>query len=99
MRQRRPESIHCQDCGRPGPFSAQSCPKCGEVRRLRAEQRDHHTLVVTMVACGYVGGLYGSLLGANTFAAILAGFGYGMVGVLVGVPIGFAINLTRGLLR
>ena len=36
---------------------------------------------------------------AQAFAAILAGFGYGMVGVLVGVPIGFAINLTRGLLR
>jgi hypothetical protein len=99
MRQRRPESIHCQECGRPGPFSALNCPKCGEVRRLRAEQRNRHTLVVTTVACGYVGGLYGFLLGASTFAAILAGFGYGMAGVLVGVPVGFAINLTRGLLR
>jgi hypothetical protein len=38
---------------------------------------------------------YGSLLGASTFTAILAGFGYGMAGVL---PIGLAINLTRGLL-
>jgi predicted RNA-binding Zn-ribbon protein involved in translation (DUF1610 family) len=98
MRQRRPESIHCQGCGRAVPFSALSCPRCGEVRRLR-EQRNLYTLVVTAVACGYVGGIYGFLLGASTFAAILAGFGYGMVGVLVGVPIGFAINLTRGLLR
>jgi hypothetical protein len=98
MRQRRPESIHCNDCARPG-CSAQSCPKCGEVRRLRAAQRNGHTLIVTTVACGYVGGLYGFLLGASTFAAILAGFGYGMIGVLVGVPIGFAINLTLGLLR
>jgi hypothetical protein len=97
MGQRRPESIHCQECGRPGPFSPLGCPKCGEVR-LRAKQQNH-TLIVTTVACGYVGGLYGSLFGASTPTAILAGFDYGMVGVLVGVPIGFAINLTRRLLR
>jgi hypothetical protein len=97
MRQGRPESIHCSDCGRPG-FSALSCPECGEVRRLRAERRN--TLIVTTVACGCLGGLYGSLLGASTSStAILAGYGYGMVGVLVGVLIGFAINLTRGRLR
>src|ERR1700730_3589692 len=41
----------------------------GEVRRLRAKQRNDHTLIVTTVACGYVGGLYGSLLGASTFTA------------------------------
>jgi hypothetical protein len=96
MHQRLPESIHCNDCGRPG-FSTLNCPECGEVRRLR--QRNGHTLIVTTVACGYVGGLYGSLLGASTPTAILAGFDYGMVGALVGVPIGFAINLTRRLLR
>jgi hypothetical protein len=95
MGKKRAESIHCRECGRPGPFSPLGCPKCGEVR-LRAKQRNH-TLIVTAVACGYVGGLYGSLLGASTFTAILAGFGYAMVGVLVGVPIGSAINLTRGL--
>ena len=28
----------------------------------------------------------------------MAGIGYGIVGLLIGVPIGFAINATRGLL-
>jgi hypothetical protein len=108
----RAELIDCHDCGRPVSFSAVSCPHCGstetsgsyvfskkEARRLRIEQRNDETLAVTTVACGCAGALYGILLGSSTFAAIMAGIGYGVLGLLVGVPIAFAINFTRGILR
>jgi hypothetical protein len=112
MRDRRAELIDCRDCRRPVSFSAVSCPHCGstepsgsyvfskkEARRLRIEQRNDEMLIITTVACGCAGALYGILLSSSTFAAIMAGTGYAVIGLLVGVPIGFAINLTRGLLR
>jgi hypothetical protein len=112
MGERRAELIDCHDCRRPVSFSALSCPHCGsaepsgpyvhskkELRRLRAEDRNDHMLLVTTVACCCAGALYGILLSSSTSGAILAGIGYGAVGLLVGAPIGFAINLTRGLLR
>jgi len=34
---------------------------------------------------------------ASTFGAVVAGFGYGLLGVLIGVPLAFAINITRNL--
>jgi hypothetical protein len=43
--------------------------------------------------------LYGILISASTFGAVVAGISYGLLGLLLGAPIGFAINLTRGLLR
>lgn len=108
----RAELIDCQDCGRPFSFSAVSCPHCGSsepsgpyvfdqkaLRRFRAEQRNDHTLLVTTLACSGAGLLYGILLSSSTIGAIVAGIGYGAIGLLIGVPVGFAINLTRGLLR
>jgi hypothetical protein len=108
----RAELIDCHDCGRPVSFSAVSCPHCGSIepsgsyvfdqkafRRFRAEQRHDHTLLVTTLACTCAGALYGVLLSSSTIGAIVAGIGYGIVGLLIGVPIAFAINLTRGLLR
>ena len=112
MREMRAELIDCHDCERPVSFSALSCPHCGstepagpyafnkkEARRFRVEQRNDHMLVITTVACSCAGALYGILLSSSTFVAIMAGVGYGVVGLLIGVPIAFAINLTRGLLR
>ncbi len=112
MCERRAELIDCHDCGRPVSFSAASCPHCGstepsgpyvhskkELRRLRAEDRNDHTLLVTTVACCGGGVLWGVLLSSSTIGAVLAGVGYGTFGLLVGVPIAFAINMTRGLLR
>lgn len=69
-----------------------------ELRRHRAEERNDHTLLVATVACCCGGVLWGVLLSSSTFGAIMAGIGYGIVGLLIGVPIGFAINATRGLL-
>jgi hypothetical protein len=112
MNEMRAELIDCHDCRRPVSFSAASCPHCGsiepsgpyvhstkELRRLRAEDRNDHTLLVTTVACCCGGALGGILLSSSTFGAIMAGIGYGIVGLIIGVPIGFAINVTRGLLR
>lgn len=112
MRERRAELIDCEDCGKPVSFSAKSCPHCGsaepsgpyvfsrrEARRLRLEQRNDSNLVVTTVACAGGGALYGVLVSTNTLGAIIWGVGYGLTGLLVGVPIGFAINFTRRLLR
>src|ERR1700688_5002848 len=111
MRDRRAELIDCRDCRRPVSFSAVSCPHCGstepsgpyvhskkELRRLGAEDRNDHTLLVTTVACCCGGALWGVLLSSSTLGAILAGLGYGTFGLLVGVTIRFAINMTRGLL-
>ena len=112
MRELRAELIDCHDCRRPVSFGALRCPHCGstepsgpyvhskkELRRLRAEDDNDRMLAVTTVACTGAGALYGILLSSSTFGAILAGIGYGVVGLLIGVPIGFAINLTRRLLR
>jgi hypothetical protein len=112
VREMRAELIDCHDCRRPVSFRALSCPHCGstepsgpyvhskkELRRLRAEDHNDRMLIVTTVACTGAGALYGILLSSSTFGAILAGIGYGVVGLLIGVPIGFAINLTRSLLR
>jgi hypothetical protein len=112
MRETRAELIDCHDCRRLVSFSAVSCPHCGctapsgpyvhskkELRRLRAEDRNDHTLLVTTVGCCCGGALYGILLSSSTLGAILAGFGYGVFGLLVGAPVAFGINMTRGLLR
>src|ERR1700732_5248471 len=100
MHKMRAELIDCQDCGLAVSFSAVSCPHCGstepsgsyvfskkEARRLRIEQRNDDTLAVTAVACGCAGALYGVLLSSSTFSAIMSGIGYGVLGLLVGVPI------------
>ena len=55
-------------------------------------------LVLTTVGCCCAGALYGIMLSSSTLGAIVAGIGYGLLGLLAGVPVGFAINLTRRLL-
>jgi hypothetical protein len=97
MSQVRAELIDCRDWGRPVSFSAVSCPPCGstepsgpyvhskkELRRLRAEDLNDHTLLVTTVACCCGGALFGILLSSITFGAILAGLGYGLLACLSG---------------
>jgi len=70
-----------------------------EARQLRLEQRNDDNLLVTTVACVAGGALYGVLASSSMIGAIASGFGYGLIGLLAGVPIAFAINMTRGLLR
>jgi hypothetical protein len=106
------ELIDCHDCGGQVSFRAASCPHCGslepsgsyvfskrEIRRHRIEQRNDANLIVTSAACTAAGALYGAIGGVTTAGAILGGLIYGLAGLLVGVPIAFAINVTRGILR
>jgi hypothetical protein len=112
MRATKAELIKCHDCGGTVSFRAANCPHCGsmepagphvfnrkEARRHRIEERNDRNLVVVTLSCGLVGALYGAAGSATALGAVLAGFGCGMLGVLVGVPIAFAINITRHLLR
>jgi hypothetical protein len=112
MRATKMELIGCHDCGGAVAFRAASCPHCGsvepagpyvfnrkEARRHRIEERNDRNLVVITLSCGIVGVLYGAAGNASMFGAFLAGSGYGMLGVLVGVPLAFAVNITRNLSR
>jgi hypothetical protein len=87
-----------------------SCPHCGsveprgpyihsrrELRRLRAEERNDHTPMV--MVCGMGGVLYGIVMASSPLGKILLATGYGCLGVLIGVPIAFIINMTRHLGR
>lgn len=104
------ELIKCHDCGGAVSFRAANCPHCGsmepagpyvrnrrEARKHRIEERNDRNLVVVSLACGLIGALYGAAGSASTFGAVVAGFGYGLLGVLIGVPLAFAINITRNL--
>ena len=68
-----------------------------EARRHRIEERNDRNLVIVSLSCGLVGALYGASGSASIFAAAVAGLSYGLIGVVIGVPIAFAINITRRL--
>ena len=102
------ELIRCHDCGNGVAFTAGSCPHCGSIeprgpyvhsrrewRRHRGEQRHDSTLAVATVACTVGGAAYGAIIANGAFLAVMLGLGYGLVGLLIGVPVGFVINITR----
>lgn len=106
------ELTGCHDCGGRISFRAPSCPHCGspepsgpyvfsreDLRRHRIEYRNDINLAVTSLACAAAGGLYGAIVSSTGLGAILHGLIYAGLGLLVGVPVAFAINVTRGLLR
>jgi hypothetical protein len=112
QRQRKPELIDCHDCGNGVSFSATTCPYCGSIeprgpfihskrdlRRLRAEERNDHNILVCTLACGGGGAFYGLVIASSPLWKILLGLGYGSLGVLIGVPIAFVINMTRHFVR
>jgi hypothetical protein len=112
MNTRKAELIECHDCGSGVSFSAVDCPHCGsteprgpyrhsarELRRLRAEERNDHTLMISVLACGTGGALYGAVMASTLFGKALLGTGYGCLGLLIGVPVAFVINMTRHLGR
>jgi hypothetical protein len=112
MRHPKPRQglIACHDCGARVSFSATSCPRCGsqepsgphafsrtEIRRHRIEQRNDHMLALATVGCTAAGAFYGAVMSSGPYAALLAGCFYGFVGMVIGVGVGFVINLTRSL--
>jgi hypothetical protein len=102
------ETIICHDCEKPVSFSAAVCPQCGSIeprgpyrhnrraiRRHRIEERNDRTLIVFMIALGAIGAFYGAKTGSSWVSEAVFTLLYGFVGVVAGVPIAFAINVTR----
>jgi hypothetical protein len=100
--------INCHDCGKPVSLSARQCAQCGSkepagpyrlskraARRNGAEARNDRNLILMMVMLGAVGALYGIETGSNWMREAVGALLYGFVGIVVGVPIAFAINMTR----
>jgi hypothetical protein len=100
--------ISCHDCGHGVSFSAAACPNCGsrepsgpyrhnrkEARRLGAEDKNDRNLIVVMTALGAVGAFYGVETSSSSLGAMVLGLWCGFVGVAIGAPLAFAINVTR----
>jgi hypothetical protein len=102
------ETISCHDCGWSVSFSATTCPSCGsrepsgpyrhnrkEARRLGIEDKNDKNLIVVMTALGGIGVFYGVEASSSSLGAMGLGLWYGFVGVAIGAPLAFAINITR----
>ena len=102
------ELVKCHDCGADVSFSASVCPNCGssepqgpyvhsarELRRHRIEARNDRTLVITVLSCAIGGLAYGLVMASSVVGKIFLGSGYGLLGIIIGVPVAFVINMTR----
>jgi hypothetical protein len=59
------------------------------------EERNDRNLIVVMTALGAVGAFYGVETRSGSLGAVVLGLWYGFVGAAIGVPLAFAINVTR----
>ena len=104
----RTELITCHDCGNGVSFTAAACPRCGsreptgpyrhsrkEARKLGAEGRNDRNLIVATLGLASCGILYGVITSSSTVGALIAGFVYGIFGMLIGPPVAFTINIMR----
>ncbi|WP_197689301.1 zinc-ribbon domain-containing protein [Bradyrhizobium erythrophlei] len=105
------EVIDCHDCKRPVSFSAVACPHCGsleaagpyrfskkEARRYRIEQKNDNNLLITSLAFGAIGAAYGVFANIQgIWTASVAALAYGLLGILIGVPVAFTVNMVRNL--
>jgi hypothetical protein len=67
--------------------------------KFRIEERNDHSMAVIPLVCTIIGALYGWSSGGGTAWQTLAAFGYGIVGLLAGVPIAFIFNMARAFMR
>jgi hypothetical protein len=104
----RQELIGCYDCGEEVSFSAWDCPHCGstqlsgpyvlsarELKRHRIEERNDRRLVAVTTLCCVLGVAFGVLTASGPWSVVLGGLGFGFVGLVVGVPAAFIINVSR----
>ena len=113
------ELIRCHDCKRSVSFSAAHCPHCGskepagpyqfskrEARKFRREDKNDNYLVRTTLLIGFLGLLYGIVVGrksgsestwygVQSAVIVMNAALYGFLGVLLGVPVAATINIFR----
>lgn len=100
--------IACHDCGDIVSLSARACPGCGSrdlagpvnlgrraPRKVGIEQMNDRGLAAASITLGLLGACYGFAASSGMWSAIFATPLYGLLGVTVGVPIGFLINIIR----
>jgi hypothetical protein len=64
-------------------------------RKIGIERLNDRNLAVTSLTLGLLGACYGFATSTGVMSAIFFTALYGLVGVTIGVPIGFAINFIR----
>jgi hypothetical protein len=113
------EVIRCHDCKCSVSFSAAHCPHCGskepagpyqfskrEARKFRREDKNDNYLVRTTLLIGFLGLLYGIVVGrksgsestwygVQSAVIVMNAALYGFLGVLLGVPVAATINIFR----
>ena len=64
-------------------------------RKNGIEQRNDRRLAAAALSFGLLGACYGFATSSGAFSAVFWVLAYGVAGLTVGVPIGFAINFLR----
>lgn len=115
----RMEVISCYDCESVVSPSAVACPHCGssqpwgpyrfnakEARKFRIEHKNDNYLVRTTLLIGFIGALYGivvgrksgsesSWYGVQSAIIVMNAAWYGFLGILFGVPLAATTNMYR----
>lgn len=101
--------ISCFDCGNPVSPNAMACPSCGskqlagppvtglDKRMHNVEARNDRNMIVIAAALGALGASLGVHAGSGPLTATLLGLAYGVIGIIIGVPLAAFVNITRRL--
>jgi hypothetical protein len=98
-------ATRCPHCGSTEPSGPYQFSK-REARNFRIEQKNDNYLIRTAVLLGVVGMLYGIVVGrksgsesswngAQSALIVVSAVWYGLIGVMIGVPLAATINLYR----
>jgi hypothetical protein len=91
---------HCRSKEPAGPYQFSK----KEARKFRIEDKNDNYLVRTVLLLGLIGTLYGTFVGqknesswygVQTAIIIMSAAWYGLIGVLVGVPVAATVNMYR----
>jgi hypothetical protein len=94
---------HCPHCGSKEPAGTYQFSK-REARKFRIEDKNDNYLVRTTLLLGVIGMLYGIVVGQRSESSwygvqsaiiVMSAVWYGLIGVLIGVPVAATINLYR----